>query len=82
MACRNIYVKFDNVTGGGVGYYDLADNSGLIVFRNLHTSSLEAGMTFSVDETQTQFRLTNFRLEGSDAPCSTGTTTTTTTEAY
>lgn len=79
MSCRLIFVKFENVSGGAAGYYDLVDSQNRVLFENLSSSELETGMTFSVDNQEIQFRLANFRLDGDSNPCQTSTTTTTTT---
>lgn len=82
MACREIFLKFDNVLGGAEGYYDLVDSQNKLVFTNLSTSELSQGMTFSVDNDEIQFRLTNFRLSTSQSSCSQTTTTTTQSTEY
>jgi hypothetical protein len=78
MACRLINIKFENLSGGAVGHYDLVDSQNRLVFSNIDTQELAAGMTFSVDNDEIEFRLTNFRLSTTESSCPTTTTSTTT----
>lgn len=79
MGCKSVYVKFNSVSGGGVGTYDLVDSQGKYIFTNISSATLLNGVTYSVDDIETSYRLQSFSSGSTTPSCNTSTTTTTTT---